>query len=104
MVPHVKCNLLPGDWLSGRADMAPDISECTCGSQITGSPPLLSDLDILCEMEHEGQCMHFPLSLSLSLSLSLFLSLSTKPKTVKLQIFVHNYFHKLRKVTKTSFY
>ena len=24
-------------------------------SQITGSPPLLSDLDILCEMEHEGQ-------------------------------------------------
>ena len=22
--------------------------------QITGSPPLLSDLDILCEMEHEG--------------------------------------------------
>ena len=23
-------------------------------SQITGSPPLLSDLDILCEMEHEG--------------------------------------------------
>ena len=26
---------------------------------ITGSPPLLSDLDILCEMEHEG-----PLSLA----------------------------------------
>ena len=24
-------------------------------SQITGSPPLLSDLDILCEMEHKGQ-------------------------------------------------
>ena len=23
--------------------------------QITGSPPLLSDLDTLCEMEHEGQ-------------------------------------------------
>ena len=31
MVPHVKCHLLLGDWLSGRADMAPDISECTCG-------------------------------------------------------------------------
>ena len=31
MVPHVKCHLLPGDWLSGRADMAPAISECTCG-------------------------------------------------------------------------
>ena len=25
-----------------------------CCLQITGSPPLLSDLDILCEMEHEG--------------------------------------------------
>ena len=31
MVPHVKCHLLLGDWLSGRDDMAPDISECTCG-------------------------------------------------------------------------
>ena len=31
---------------------------CWCAeSQITGSPPLLSDLDILCEMEHEGQGM-----------------------------------------------
>ena len=27
---------------------------CCTESQITGSPPLLSDLDILCEMEHEG--------------------------------------------------
>ena len=27
---------------------------CCAESQITGSPPLLSDLDILCEMEHEG--------------------------------------------------
>ena len=27
----MKCHLLLGDWLSGRADMAPDISECTCG-------------------------------------------------------------------------
>ena len=26
---------------------------CCAESQITGSPPLLSDLDILCEMEHE---------------------------------------------------
>ena len=123
----MKCHLLLGDWLSDRADMAPDISECTygfwsftvvemcesgrpnppsyyqfdvlhkivffkflrlipvlrywvvcCGhrvgvllvvgvgggeathvvccadSQITGSPPLLSNLDILCEMEREG--------------------------------------------------
>ena len=31
VVPHVKCHLLWGDWLSSRADMAPDISECTCG-------------------------------------------------------------------------
>ena len=28
----------------------------TATAQITGSPPLLSDLDILCEMEHEGLC------------------------------------------------
>ena len=27
----VKCHLLLGDWLSGRADMAPDASECRCG-------------------------------------------------------------------------
>ena len=27
---------------------------CCAESQITGSPPLLSDLDILREMEHEG--------------------------------------------------
>ena len=27
---------------------------CCAESQITGSPPLVSDLDILCEMEHEG--------------------------------------------------
>ena len=27
-------------------------------SQITGSPPLLSDLDILCDMEHEGQSLN----------------------------------------------
>ena len=27
---------------------------CCAESQITGSPPLLSDLDILCEMEREG--------------------------------------------------
>ena len=39
VVPHVKCNLLLGD------------------SQITGSSPLLSDLDILCEMEHEGRML-----------------------------------------------
>ena len=125
----MKCHLLLGDWLSGRVDMAPDISECTCGfwslavvarcvnlvvptyppiislmcstrlfffkflrlipvlrhwvvccghrvgvllvvgvgggyrppmlcvaqnHRLQGSPPLLSDLDILCEMEHEG--------------------------------------------------
>ena len=31
VVPHVKCHLLLGDWLSDRADMAPDISEYTCG-------------------------------------------------------------------------
>ena len=28
---------------------------CCAESQITGSLPLLSDLDVLCEMEHEGQ-------------------------------------------------
>ena len=27
---------------------------CCAESQITGSPPLLSDLDVLCEREHEG--------------------------------------------------
>ena len=27
----MKCYLLLGDWLPGRADMAPDISKCTCG-------------------------------------------------------------------------
>ena len=27
---------------------------CCAESQITGSPPLVSDLDILCEMEHDG--------------------------------------------------
>ena len=32
---------------------------CCAESQITGSPPLLSDLDILCEMEHEGQFLSF---------------------------------------------
>ena len=32
-------------------------------SQITGSPPLLSDLDILCEMEHEGPWVRFPAGL-----------------------------------------
>ena len=31
---------------------------CCAESQITGSPPLLSDLDILCEMEHEGPILH----------------------------------------------
>ena len=31
VVPHVKCNRLLGDWLSGRAEKAPDKSECTCG-------------------------------------------------------------------------
>ena len=28
---------------------------CCAESQITGSPPLLSDWDILCDMDHEGQ-------------------------------------------------
>ena len=47
---------------SARRGVVVSTRFCGFSLQITGSPPLLSDLDTLCEMEHEGHSLFLPVS------------------------------------------